>query len=73
VLALGTSAHPKNARDLSSHPFVDIMGTDQSSYFMLSGGVIKGDSAGIWKFLKSPGAEADSFSQASFADKANCW
>jgi hypothetical protein len=40
---------------------------------MLCGGIIKGDSAGIWKFVKSPGVEADGLSQASFADKASYW
>jgi hypothetical protein len=40
---------------------------------VLSGGVIKGGSAGIWKFVRSPGAEAEGLSQASFADKASCW
>jgi hypothetical protein len=40
---------------------------------VLSGGVVKGGSAGIWKFERSPGAEADGLSQASFEDKANCW
>jgi hypothetical protein len=40
---------------------------------VLSGGIIKGGSAGIWKFVRSPEAEADGFSQASFADKARCW
>jgi hypothetical protein len=40
---------------------------------MLSGGIIKGGSAGIWKFVRSPGAEADGLSQASFVDKASCW
>jgi hypothetical protein len=39
---------------------------------MLSGGVIKGGSAGIWKFVRSPRVEADGFSQVSFADKASC-
>jgi hypothetical protein len=73
VLALGPSTHPKNARDLTFQPFVGIMGADQSSCFKLSGGVIKGGSAGIWKFVRSPGAEADVLSQASFADKASCW
>jgi hypothetical protein len=28
VLALGLSAHPKNARDLTFQPFVGIMGTN---------------------------------------------
>jgi hypothetical protein len=73
VLALGTSARPKNARDLTFQPFVGIMGADRSSRFMLSGGIIKGGSPGIWKFVGSLGVEADSFSQASFADKASCW
>jgi hypothetical protein len=40
---------------------------------MLSGGIVKGGLAGIWKFVGSPGAEADDFSQASFAVKASCW
>jgi hypothetical protein len=40
---------------------------------MLIGSVIKGGLAGMWKFVRSPGVEADSFFQASFADKANCW
>jgi hypothetical protein len=40
---------------------------------MLSGGIIKGGLAGIWKFVRSPGVEADGLSQASFADKASCW
>jgi hypothetical protein len=47
------------------------MDADRSSCFVLSGGIVKGGLAGIWKFLRSPGAEADSFSQASFADKAS--
>jgi hypothetical protein len=61
VLALGPSACPKNARDL----------TGQSGCFVLSEGIVKGASAGIWKFVRSPGAEADGFSQASFADQAS--
>jgi hypothetical protein len=73
VLASGTSACPKNARDLTFQPFVGIMGTDRSSCFMLNGGVIKEGSAGIWKFVRSPLVEAGGFSQASFADKASCW
>jgi hypothetical protein len=40
---------------------------------MLSGGIVEGDSARIWKFVRSPGTEDDGFSQASFADKASCW
>jgi hypothetical protein len=40
---------------------------------MLSGGIIKRGSAGIWKLVGSPGAETDGFSQALFADKAICW
>jgi hypothetical protein len=40
---------------------------------VLNGGVVKGGFAGIWKFVGSPGVEADGFSQASFADKVNCW
>jgi hypothetical protein len=70
---LGLSACPKNARDLTFQPFVDIMGADRSSCFVLSGGVIKGGSAGIWKFVRSSGMEVDGLSQASFADKASCW
>jgi hypothetical protein len=73
MLASGSSTHPKNARDLTFQPFVGIMGANRSSCFVLSGGVVKGGSAGIWKFGRSPGAEAEVFSQASFADKANCW
>jgi hypothetical protein len=73
VLALGHSASPKNARDLTFQSFVGIMGADRSSCFMLIGSVIKGGLAGMWKFVRSPGVEADSFFQASFADKANCW
>jgi hypothetical protein len=42
VLALGLSTCPKNARDLTFQPFVGIMGTDLSSCFMLSGGIVKG-------------------------------
>jgi hypothetical protein len=68
VLASGPSTHPKNARDLTCQPFVGIMGC-----FVLSGSVVKGGLAEIWKFVGYPGVEADSFSQASFADKANCW
>jgi hypothetical protein len=71
VLALGPSACPKNARDLTFRPFVGIMGTGQSGCFVLSEGIVKGASAGIWKFVRSPGAEADGFSQASFADQAS--
>jgi hypothetical protein len=59
VLALGPSACPKNARDLTFQPFVGIVGANQSSCFVLSGGVIGEDSAGIWKFVGSPGVEAD--------------
>jgi hypothetical protein len=73
VLASETSAHNKNARDLTFQPFVGIMGVDQSSYFMLSGVIIKENLARIWKSVRSPGAEVDGFSQASSADKANCW
>jgi hypothetical protein len=73
VLASGPSAHPKKARDLIFQPFVGIMGTNQSSCFVLSGVIINGGSAGIWKFVRFPGVEADGFSQVSFADKANCW
>jgi hypothetical protein len=73
VLALRPSAHPKNARDLTFHSFVGIMGSDPSSCFMLSGGIVKGGLARIWKFLRSPGVEAAGFSQASFADKDSCW
>jgi hypothetical protein len=40
---------------------------------MLSGVIVKGGSAGIWKFVAFPGVEADGFSQASFVDKASCW
>jgi hypothetical protein len=40
---------------------------------VLSGGVVKGGSTGIWKFVRSLGVEADSFSQASFAEKICCW
>jgi hypothetical protein len=47
VLASGPSTHPKNARDLTFQPFVGIIGTNQSSCFVLSGDVVKGDSAGI--------------------------
>jgi hypothetical protein len=70
---LGSSARPKNARDLTFQPFVGIMGADRSSCFVLSGSIVKGGSAGIGKFVRSPGVEADSLSQASFADKAGCW
>jgi hypothetical protein len=73
VLALGPSACPRNARDLTFQPFVGIIGAYQSRCFMLSGTIVKGGSAGIWKFVGSPGVEADGFSQASFADKASCW
>jgi hypothetical protein len=62
VLASGSSAHPKNARDLTLQPVVGIMGTDQSSCFVLSGGINKGGLAGIWKFVGSPGVEDDGFS-----------
>jgi hypothetical protein len=75
-VASGPSTHPKNARDLIFQPFVGIMGADQSdrsSCFMLNGGIVKGGSAGIWKFVRSPGAEDDGLSQASFADKASYW
>jgi hypothetical protein len=40
---------------------------------VLSGGIIKGGLAGNWKFLRTPGAEADGFSQASYVDKGSCW
>jgi hypothetical protein len=40
---------------------------------VLSGGIIKGGWAGIWKFVRSPGAEVNGLSQASFADKASFW
>jgi hypothetical protein len=73
VLALGPSACCKNARDLTFQLFVGITGADRSCCFMLSGGIVKGALAGIWKFVRTPGAEGDSFSQASFADKASCW
>jgi hypothetical protein len=72
VLASGPSTHPKNARDLTFQPFVGIIGADQSICFVLSGSITGGGLAGIWKFVRFPGAEADSFSQASFADKASC-
>jgi hypothetical protein len=72
-VASGPSTSPKNARDLTFQPFVGIMGTDWSSCFVLSGGVIKEGSAGIWKFVRSSGVEADGLSQAAFADKAICW
>jgi hypothetical protein len=72
MLALGPSACPKNAKELTFWPFVGIMGAYRSSCFVLSGGIVKGGSAGIWKFVRSPGAEADGFSQASFADKSTC-
>jgi hypothetical protein len=49
------------------------MGADQSSCFVLSVDVVKGGSAGIWKFMRSPGAVADGLSQASFADNASYW
>jgi hypothetical protein len=42
-------------------------------FSLLSGGIIKGGLAGIWKFVRFPGVEAYGFSQASFADKASCW
>jgi hypothetical protein len=32
-----------------------------------------GGVAGIWKFVRTLGVEADGFSQASSADKINCW
>jgi hypothetical protein len=64
---------PSAARDLTLQPFVGIMGAHRSSCFMLSDCVLKGGSAGIWIFVRSPGAEADGLSQASFADKASCW
>jgi hypothetical protein len=73
VLASGPSARPKNARDLTFQLFVGIMGASQSNCFVLSGGVVKGGSAGIWNFVRLPGVEADGFSQASFVDKASCW
>jgi hypothetical protein len=78
VLALGPSARPKNARDLTFQPFVGIMHVDQSICFLLSGGIVKkrgrgDDPARIWKFVGSLGVEVDGFSQASFADKASCW
>jgi hypothetical protein len=75
MLALGLSACPKNATDLTFQPFVGIMGSDQSICFLLSGDVVKGGGICLefWKFVRSPGAEADGFSQASFADKASCW
>jgi hypothetical protein len=40
---------------------------------VLSRGIIKGGLAGISKFVRSPGVEADGFSQASFVDKAIFW
>jgi hypothetical protein len=74
VLASGLSARCKNSRDLMFQPFVGIMGTNLTSCFLLDRGVDKrGGSAGIWKFVRSLGAKADGFSQASFADKASCW
>jgi hypothetical protein len=42
-VSLGTLCHPKNGRDLTFQPFVGIMGADQSSCFMLSGGIVKGE------------------------------
>jgi hypothetical protein len=38
--SLRPSTWPKNARDLTLQPFVGIMDSDQSSCFMLSGGII---------------------------------
>jgi hypothetical protein len=49
------------------------MAADRSSCFVLSGGIVKGGLAGIWKFVGFPGVEADGFSQTSFAGKASCW
>jgi hypothetical protein len=73
MLALETSIHPKNARDLIFQPFVGITGANRFSCFVLSGDIIKGNSAGIWQFVRSPGVEADGLSQASSADNAICW
>jgi hypothetical protein len=69
VLALGPSTCPKNARDLTFQPFVGIMGANRSSCFVLSGDIVKGGSTGIWKFVGSPGVEADGFPQVSFAEQ----
>jgi hypothetical protein len=46
VLALGPSARPKNARDLTFQPFVGNMGAVQSICFLLSGSVIKRGGSG---------------------------
>jgi hypothetical protein len=68
VLASGPSTCPKIAKDLTFQPFVSILGC-----FILNGGIVKGGSDRIWKFVESPGAEADVFFQASLADKASYW
>jgi hypothetical protein len=43
VLASGPSTCPKNTRDLTFQPFIDIMDAVPSSCFMLTVGVIKGE------------------------------
>jgi hypothetical protein len=68
MLVLELSAYPKNARDLTFQTFVGIMGADQSSCFVVSVGL-----AGMWKFVRFPGAEADGYSQAAIVDKASYW
>jgi hypothetical protein len=73
VLTSGPSAHPKNARDLTFQPFVGIMGANRYSYSCSVEVSLRGDLAVFWKFVRSPGMEADGLFQVLSADKANCW
>jgi hypothetical protein len=58
VLVLGPSVHPKNAREITFQPFVDIVDTIDLDACDGWGHNYWGFGL-IWKFLRSPGVVAD--------------